>query len=97
MKFRTIVDKETGIRRQVEVPKRVNPWWWVSQKGKVCVSVKYGSYTLELSKGKPRVEVANANDLIKTLETIKVAVEAGELDAQIDAASNTLRSGFKSK
>jgi hypothetical protein len=43
------------------------------------------------------VEVASANDLINTLETIKVAVEAGELDAPIDAASNTLRSGFRGK
>ena len=97
MKYRTVVDRETGLRRQVELPKRVKPWWWVSQEGKVCVSVKYGSYTLELSKGKSSVEVANANDLIKTLDTIKVAVEAGELDAQIDTASNTLRSGFRGK
>ena len=43
------------------------------------------------------LEVANAKVLIKTLETIKQAVEAGELDAQIDAASNTLRSGFRGK
>ena len=97
MKYRTVVDRETGLRRQVELPKRVKPWWWVSQEGKVCVSVKYGSYTLELSKGKSSVEVANANDLIKTLDTIKVAVEAGELDAQIDTASHTLRSGFRGK
>ena len=97
IKYRTVVDSETGLRRQVELPKRVKPWWWVSQEGKVCVSVKYGSYTIELARGKPSVEVASAGDLIKTLETIKLAVETGELDAQIDAAANTLRSGFKSK
>jgi len=43
------------------------------------------------------LEVANAKDLIKTLGTIKQALEAGELDAQIDAASNTLRSRFRGK
>ena len=95
MKYRSMVDRETGLRKQVELPKRIKPWWFQSEKGKVCVSVKYGSWTIELAKGKPSVEVANAQDLIKTLETIKSAVEAGELDAQIETASASLRSGFK--
>ncbi len=95
MKYRSMVDRETGLRKQVEMPKRIKPWWFQSEQGKVCVSVKYGSWTIELAKGKPSVEVANAQDLIKTLETIKSAVEAGELDAQIETASAHLRSGFK--
>jgi len=94
-KFKTIKDKETGLRRQVEMPKRLKPWWFQSEQGKVCVSVKYGSWTIELAKGKPSVEVANGAELVKTLETIKGAVEAGELDAQIETASASLRSGFK--
>jgi len=95
MKYRSMVDRETGLRKQVELPKRIKPWWFQSEQGKVCVSVRYGSWTIELAKGKPSVEVANAQDLIKTLETIKSAVEAGELDAQIETASASLRSGFK--
>jgi hypothetical protein len=94
-KFKTVKDKETGLRKQVEVPKRLKPWWFQSEQGKVCVSIKYGSWTIELAKGKPSVEVANGADLVKTLETIKGAVEAGELDAQIETASASLRSGFK--
>ena len=95
MKYRSMVDRETGLRKQVELPKRIKPWWVQSEQGKVCVSFKYGSWTIELAKGKPSVEVASAQDLIKTLETIKSAVEAGELDAQIEMASASLRSGFK--
>ena len=94
-KFKTIKDKETGLRRQVEMPKRLKPWWFQSEQGKICVSVKYGSWTIELAKGKPSVEVASGAELVKTLETIKGAVEAGELDAQIETASASLRSGFK--
>ena len=94
-KYKSIVDKETGLRKQVEMPKRIKPWWFQSEQGKVCVSVKYGSWTIELAKGKPSVEVASAQDLIKTLETIKTAVEAGELDTQIETASASLKSGFK--
>ena len=95
MKYKTVKDRETGLRKQVEVPKRIKPWWFQSDEGKVCVSVKYGSCTLELSKGKLSVEVASGESLIKALESIKAAVEAGELDQQIESASSSLRSGFK--
>ena len=94
-KFRSVIDPDSGVRKQVEVPKRIKPWWFQSEQGKVCVSIKYGSWTIELAKGKPSVEVTNPADLIKTLEVIKGAVEAGELDDQIEKASSSLRSGFK--
>ncbi len=94
-KYRSIKDAETGLRKQVEVPKRIKPWWFQSEQGKVCVSVKYGSWTIELAKGKPSVEVSSGEELVKALTAIKAAVEAGELDAQIENASSSLRSGFK--
>ena len=94
-KYRSVKDAETGFRKQVEVPKRIKPWWFVSDSGKVCFSVRYGSWTIELAKGKPSVEVASAEDLVRALETVKLAVEAGELDTQIETASASLRSGFK--
>ncbi len=95
IKNRTIKDSETGLRKVVEVPKRIRPWWWISESGKVCVSVRYGSKVLELSKGKSAVEVASPEDLIKTLGTVRSAVEAGDLDAQIEAASGVLKAGFR--
>lgn len=94
-KFRSFIDKQTGVRKQLEVPKRLKPWWFVSESGKVCFSVKYGSWTLELAKGKPSIEVANAEELVNALIAVKEAVEAGELDSQIQTASASLRSGFK--
>lgn len=93
-KFRNVKDRETGILKQVEVPKRIKPWWFQSDEGKVCFSVRYGSWTIELAKGKPSIQVDSAEDLIKALEAVKVAVEAGELDTQIEIASAKLRSGF---
>jgi hypothetical protein len=93
-KFRSVKDRETGILKQVEVPKRIKPWWFQSDEGKVCFSVRYGSWTIDLAKGKPSVEVESGEELVKALTTIKIAVEAGELDAQIEIASAKLRSGF---
>jgi hypothetical protein len=94
-KFRSVRDPESGVKKQVEVPKRIKPWWFQSESGKVCIAIRYGSYTLELAKGKPSIEVASAADLIKTLEVIKTAVEAGALDSQIELASQSLSSGFR--
>jgi len=94
-KFRTIKDKETGLRRQVEIPKRIREWWFKNDAGKVCVSVRYGTKVIELAKGKHSVEVENAEALVKALEIIKTAVEAGELDAQIETASGVLKAAFK--
>jgi hypothetical protein len=93
-KFRSVKDRETGLLKQVEVPKRIKPWWFQSNEGKVCFSVRYGSWTIDLAKGKPSVEVESGEELVKALTTIKIAVEAGELDSQIEIASASLRSGF---
>ena len=95
MKFRSIKDKETGIRKHVEVPKRIKPWWFQTEEGKVCVSIRYGSWIIELAKGKPSIRVDSGDDLVKALETVKIAVEAGDLDSQIELASSSLGSGFK--
>ena len=84
-----------GVKRTVEVAKRVKPWWFVADTGKLCLNIRYGSKLIELAKGKTTVEIANTDELIATLNIVKVAVLAGELDAQIEAASGQLRSGFK--
>ena len=76
--------------------KHVRPWWFNAENGTVCVSVRYGAKVIELAKGKPSVELAAMTDLISTLEIIKKAVEAGELDQQIEQVSGALRSNFKS-
>ena len=93
-KFRTIADPDTGMRKQVEVAKRVKQWWFVADTGRVCVQVRYGTRVLELAKGKNSIEVANGDELLSVLETVKRCVEAGELDSQIDAASNAVRARF---
>ena len=93
-KFRSITESETGIRRQVEMSKRIKPWWFVTDTGKLVLSVRYGTKVLELAKGKVAVEVGTEKELVPTLELIKTAVLNGELDIQIEAAANKLRDIF---
>lgn len=93
-RFRSVVQNDTGQRKQIEVAKRIKQWWFVADSGKLVLSVRYGTKLLELAKGKWAVEVGGEKDLVPTLELLKGAVLAGELDAQIEAASNKLRDGF---
>ena len=85
---------EDGNTRTVERSRRIKQWWFVSEAGKVCFSVRYGSRVLELAKGKSAIEVATPAELINALETVRSAVDAGELDGQLEVASNSLRGAF---
>lgn len=93
-KLRTVMDTETGLRKQVEMSKRVKAWWFVAENGKLSLCVRYGTKVLELAKGKHAVEVGAEKDLVGVLEVIKTAVLAGELDTAIENAANKLRDGF---
>lgn len=93
--FRTVRDRDTGETKRIELPKRIRPWFFTSDNGKICVQIKYGSKVIDVSgKNKPTIELANTDDLIKTLELIKTATLAGELDALLETAGMKLRDGF---
>ena len=92
-RFRTVTN-EQGQRVSVEVPTRVRAWWWQQDNGKLALGIKYGSKTVPLSAKANAVECASLQDVCDALKLIKNAVIAGELDAQIEAASVKLREGF---
>jgi hypothetical protein len=95
-KVKFVTDTATGERKSVEVSTRVKPWWF-SANGKVALTLRYGAKVLEIAKGKNAIECADMDDLVATLEIIKQAVQAGELDTQIEQASGALRAGFSKK
>ena len=88
------VTNELGERVAVETTKRVKEWYWATPANKINLSVRYGSKTLELSKGKNAIELTSGEELLSTLSMLKEAVIAGELDDAITNASDNLRAGF---
>jgi len=40
----------------------------------MCFSVRYGSRVLHIAKGKNGIEIANLDDLVTVIETVKTAV-----------------------
>lgn len=94
-RLKTIRDMN-GNSKTVEISKIIRPWWFVAENGRLYVNVRYGAKLVELTKNKTAVEVDGGQDeLIAVLELLKSAVEAGELDSQIEAASGALRAVFK--
>jgi len=93
--LKAVKNPATGQKVMVEAYKRVRPWFWICAAGGYCFNVKYGSREIDLGKGKNAVEVSDINALAEALNTVKSAVLAGELDAEIEKASGALRTGFK--
>lgn len=94
VRVRTVKDEATGQSRKVEVPKRLKPWWWTDQRGKLCITVRYGARTLEIVEGKNAIETDSMAEVITTLQVIRAAVDTGELDARIDAVMGAVKAGF---
>ena len=94
-KLKTLVNAETGERKTVEATKRIKQWWWTTANGKIAISVRYGAKPIELARGKNAVEVDNTEAVLLTLQVIKQAVEAGELDGAIEAVYGAVKSNFK--
>ena len=92
-RIKTVTNAD-GNRVSVESVKRVKEWFWTGAGNKINLSVRYGSKTLELAKGKNAIELATSDELIATLAALKEAVLSGELDDAISAASDKLRAGF---
>lgn len=88
------VTNAEGERVAVETTKRVKEWYWTTPANKINLCVRYGSKTLELSKGKNAIELSTGDELLATLSMLKDAVIAGELDDAINTASDKLRAGF---
>jgi hypothetical protein len=88
------ITNDVGERLVIETSKRVKEWFWKTTNNKFNLSVRYGSKTLELAKGKNAIELGSQDELIETLELLQKAVINGELDEAINNPSEKLRAGF---
>jgi Family of unknown function (DUF6641) len=84
--LRYVQDTDTGERVKREVPLRFRRWWWQAPDGTLLLDVRYGNRRLEIKPKKAAIEVGSKDNLVATLNTLKEAVEAGELDQVLMAA-----------
>src|SRR6056300_1160414 len=48
--------------KKVEQPKRLKRWWHTNSEGKTILTIRYGSKSLELQKGKCAIELVSEDD-----------------------------------
>lgn len=75
---------ETGQREAVMFSRPVKKWWWPNQHGALMITLKDGNKVIPLDDKHKSIEVGALEQLAGTLETIRSAVIAGELDAQLE-------------
>ena len=69
-------------------------WFWMDDSGKYYLSINYGKQPLELSRGKYSVICESVEDIQRSLEVIKMSVQKGDLDSQLEKRSRIIRDGF---
>ena len=77
---------DAGERVQIDRPKRIRSWFWVSAAG-CFLSVWYGSKVVELEPGMTAIQVGKRDELPDAIRGVIEAVRAGELDLQIEAVA----------
>jgi len=95
VKFRRVRDEASDEVTETPVRSRVRPWWLQDKDGSILVWIKYGNQTLELAKGKTAIRVKDQQELVKTFETVRDAVRAGEFDTHITNAVGTFKTRFR--
>jgi hypothetical protein len=88
------VKTDEGVKLQERAGK-FRQWFRQLDDKRWAVVLMYGSRQLEFSKGKNAVEAGSVEAVITVLETLRRAVAAGELDAQLEQAAAVLKRGFK--
>lgn len=94
--IRNVKDSVSGERKAVEINRTVRSWFFTADSGKMVVQLRYGSKVIQFNaKGdKNAIEVSDSEELISVLQTLKTAVESGELDQQISVAADLVKARF---
>lgn len=92
---RKVTDEATGDVRSITVERTVRPMWFTSSNGKKVLQLRYGSKVIEIQKGKNAIAIDDDQSLLEVLQTVRGAVEGGELDVQIGTASDAVKARFK--
>ena len=70
-------------------------WFWGDESGKFYLEVRYAKKPRPISEGKSAILCQSLEDIAAKIEQLKAMVRAGELDQQIETASDAIRGRFK--
>ena len=87
--IRKWVRGEDGERTQVTEQRAVRRWWWQHHTGAWMLTLRDGAKELPLAEDKTSIEIGEITNLVDTLETIRSAVLAGEIDPALERMDKT--------
>jgi hypothetical protein len=70
-------------------------WFWGDESGKFYLEVRYAKKPLPISDGKSAILCQSLEDVEAKIDQLKAMVRSGELDQQIETASEAIRGRFK--
>ncbi len=89
-------DKATGTKERMKVQKVFRRMWYRNAADAILLELRFANKPV-LINGKPSIVVGAVEKLIPTLQTIRKAVLAGELDAALKAALDSRKRSLRSK
>lgn len=81
---RWVKNEQTGEKELVTQSRPVKKWWWANEHGALMLTLKDGNKIIPLDENHKSIEVGSIEDLAGTIETVRAAVIAGELDHQLE-------------
>jgi hypothetical protein len=70
-------------------------WFWGDESGKFYLEVRYAKKPLPISDGKSAILCQSLEDVSTKIDQLKTMVRSGDLDQQIETASEAIRGRFK--
>jgi hypothetical protein len=70
-------------------------WFWADESGKFFLEVRYAKKPLPISDGKSAILCQSLEDVSTKIDQLKTMVRSGDLDQQIETASEAIRGRFK--
>ena len=70
-------------------------WFWADDSGKFYLEVRYAKKPLPIGEGKSAILCQSLEDVVAKIDQLKTMVRSGDLDQQIEAASEAIRIRFK--
>jgi len=89
-----LVDEATGRKERVKVQHPIRKMWFSDAGGRILLELRFANKAVQVG-GKSSVVVGTLDKLVPTLQTVRKAVAAGELDAVLQGVVESRKKAFK--
>ncbi len=89
-----VTDAVTGSKERRKVQKPLRRMWYRNASDSILVELRFANKPIQIG-GKPSIVVGTLDKLVPTLQTVRKAVMAGELDAALKAAADSRKRSLK--